>query len=56
MIYGYARVSTKGQARDGNSLEGQIATLKEAGAVQVYYDSFSERRREKPLLVKRVRG
>ena len=23
MIYGYARVSTKGQARDGNSLDGQ---------------------------------
>ena len=23
MIYGYTRVSTKGQARDGNSLEAQ---------------------------------
>lgn len=23
MIYGYARVSTKGQAKDGNSIESQ---------------------------------
>ena len=28
MIYGYARVSTKGQAKDGNSLEAQEAELK----------------------------
>ena len=27
MIYGYARVSTKGQAKDGNSLESQIELL-----------------------------
>lgn len=27
MIYGYARVSTKGQAKDGNSLEGQSLLL-----------------------------
>ena len=27
MIYGYARVSTATQGRDGNSLEEQIATL-----------------------------
>ena len=30
MIYGYARVSTKGQAHDGNSLTDQRAKL-EAG-------------------------
>ena len=30
MIYGYARVSTKGQAKDGNSLEAQEKALKEA--------------------------
>lgn len=29
MIYGYGRVSTKGQARDGNSLEAQERLLKE---------------------------
>lgn len=31
MIYGYARVSTLGQQRDGNSLEGQVEQLKSAG-------------------------
>lgn len=31
MIFGYARVSTKTQARDGNSLDGQIQALKNAG-------------------------
>ncbi len=29
MVYGYARVSTKGQARDGNRLESQMNSLKE---------------------------
>ena len=29
MIYGYARVSTKGQATDGNSLEVQRKILKD---------------------------
>ena len=28
MIYGYARVSTRNQARDGYSLESQIEKLK----------------------------
>lgn len=32
MIYGYGRVSTKGQAKDGNSLEAQERLLKEHGA------------------------
>ena len=30
MVYGYARVSTKGQAKDGNSLEAQGKALKES--------------------------
>ena len=27
MVYGYGRVSTKGQAKDGNSLETQIVQV-----------------------------
>ncbi len=48
MIYGYARVSTKGQARDGNSLEGQSNSLKEAGAVKIYSDSFTGTKIDRP--------
>lgn len=41
MIYGYGRVSTKGQAKDGNSLEAQERLLKEHGAEVIYMDSFT---------------
>lgn len=47
-IYGYARVSTKGQAKDGNSLESQIETLKENGAVEIYSDSFTGTKTDRP--------
>lgn len=40
MIYGYARVSTKGQAKDGNSLEAQENALRLAGATEIYSDAF----------------
>lgn len=48
MIYGYARVSTKGQAKDGNSLESQSILLKEAGVNKIFYDSFTGRKMERP--------
>lgn len=35
MIYGYARVSTKGQARDGNSLEVQESAPRAEGAAEI---------------------
>lgn len=41
MIYGYSRVSTKSQAKDGNSLEAQEAALKAAGAQKIYSDAFT---------------
>ena len=50
MIYGYARVSTKGQAKDGNSLEVQKAALIEAGAVEssIYIDTFTGTKMDRP--------
>ena len=47
-IYGYARVSTKGQAKDGNSLESQIETLKSNGAMEIYSDSFTGTKTDRP--------
>lgn len=47
-IYGYARVSTKGQAKDGNSLESQIEVLKENGAIEIYSDSFTGTKTDRP--------
>nr|UVN03557.1 MAG: hypothetical protein [Bacteriophage sp.] len=52
MIYGYARVSTKGQAKDGNSLEGQIEVLKENGAAKIYSDSFTGTKTDRPQFTK----
>lgn len=48
MIYGYARVSTKGQAKDGNSLEAQDKALREAGAEKIYCDSFTGTKLTRP--------
>lgn len=41
MIYGYARVSTKGQAKDGNSIEVQIEQLKSNDVEIIYQDSYT---------------
>lgn len=48
MIYGYARVSTRGQARDGNSLDSQTAALREAGAEKIYHDFFTGKKIDRP--------
>lgn len=50
--YGYARVSSKGQAKDGNSLEGQDQELKAAGAVKVYTDVYTGTTTDRPELDK----
>ena len=52
MIYGYARVSTKGQAKDGNSLDAQERTLRENGAQEIYKDSFTGTKSHRPELDK----
>lgn len=48
VIYGYARVSTKGQARDGNSLEAQEKALLEAGVAEIYTDVFTGTKTDRP--------
>ena len=52
MIYGYARVSTKGQAKDGNSLEAQEQLLRDAGAEKIYSDAFTGTKAHRPELDK----
>ena len=48
MIYGYARVSTKGQAKDGNSLESQEKAFKEHGVERIFKDSFTGTKKHRP--------
>ena len=48
MIYGYARVSRKGQAKDGNSLEAQEKALRESGANEIYVDAFTGTKTDRP--------
>ena len=52
MVYGYARVSTKSQAKDGNSLEAQEKALKEAGAEIIFKDSFTGTKTDRPEFTK----
>lgn len=47
-IYGYARVSTSGQAKDGNSLEAQENALRAAGATEIFADAFTGTKMERP--------
>lgn len=54
MIYGYARVSTKGQAKDGNSLEAQEKQLREHGATKIYRDSFTGTKTDRPQFDKLI--
>ena len=55
MKYGYARVSTKGQAKDGNSLEAQEIALREAGAEKIYFDAFTGTKSHRPELDKLIK-
>lgn len=48
MIYGYARVSTKGQATDGNSLEAQEKLLRDYGAKIIFKESFTGTKTDRP--------
>lgn len=48
MIYGYARVSTAGQASNGNSIEDQVRQLETAGAQEVYSESYTGMKVQRP--------
>jgi len=52
VVYGYARVSTKNQAKDGNSLEAQELILHENGAQIIFSDSITGTKAERPELTR----
>ena len=48
MIYGYARVSSKSQAINGNGLEEQINALTIAGCEKIYQEQYTGTTTERP--------
>lgn len=52
MIYGYARVSTKGQVLYGNGLEAQEEQLLAAGAEKIYAEAYTGTKKDRPELEK----
>jgi len=52
MVYGYARVSSLGQDRYGNSKQGQTEALLAAGCEKVYYDHFTGTKMDRPEFTK----
>ena len=58
MIYGYARVSTATQGKDGNSLEEQEAALTSYGCAEIVREAFTGKTMERPkftALLERLR-
>ena len=52
MIYGYARVSTATQGRDGNSLEDQVAALEKYGCQEIVKEAFTGKTMERPKFMR----
>lgn len=48
MKFGYARVSTIGQAKTGHSLEDQIKKLEKEGCQKIFIDSFTGTKTKRP--------
>ncbi len=48
MIYGYPRVSTTGQSKDGNSLEDQTKALQAYGCQEIVTEAFTGKSMERP--------
>lgn len=55
LIIGYARVSTRGQSRDGNSLSEQENTLREQGCGKIYHDSYTGTKMDRPAFSELLR-
>jgi len=55
MVYGYARVSTKKQDTNGNSLDDQKRALIEAGCSVIYHDSFTGTKMDRPEFSKLIK-
>ena len=51
MIYGYARVSTATQGREGNSLEDQVAALEKYGCQKIIKEAFTGKTMDRPKLL-----
>lgn len=54
MIYGYARVSSTGQAKDGNSLEAQENDLRQKGCEKIYSEAFTGTTTHRPKFSKLI--
>ena len=52
MIYGYARVSTATQGRDGNSLEDQVAALEKYGCQEIVKEAFTGKTMDRPKFLR----
>lgn len=50
--WGYARVSTNGQATNGNSLEDQCGKLREAGCDEVVDEAYTGTKMDRPKFTK----
>lgn len=50
MIYGYARVSTTAQGKEGNSLEDQVVALQKGGCQTIITEAFTGKTMERPKL------
>ena len=48
MIVGYARVSSQGQERDGNSLEEQVNALTKAGCAKIITETYTGKTMDRP--------
>ncbi|CAG9612811.1 DNA-invertase hin [Bacillus rhizoplanae] len=49
MIYGYARVSTYGQAKDGNSLKDQLRILEGYNCNEIVQEAFTGKTTDRPM-------